>query len=128
MANRLCLRAIWLSAGRGGDDPGGSVEVSQIRDFLGRLSLGFPLEGDRHSLLYKLYVGSPVWCLRRWWWFVTSDRRCARCRRRLVLHGGGPATVTVHHRTYARLGRERRTDIELLCWACHRSVDGWRSR
>jgi hypothetical protein len=46
----------------------------------------------------------------------------------MVLHGGGPATVTVHHRTYARLGRERRGDVELLCWRCHRSVDWWRHR
>jgi len=63
--------------------------------------------GGRRSLLYELYVGSPVWRARRWWWFVTSDRRCARCRRRLVLHGGGPATATVHHRTYARAGARR---------------------
>jgi hypothetical protein len=60
--------------------------------------------GGRHSLLYEVYVGSPLWRSHRWWWFVTSDRRCARCRRRVVLHGGGPATVTVHHRTYAGSG------------------------
>ena len=84
--------------------------------------------GGRHSLLYELYIGSPLWRVRRWWWFVTRDRRCARCRRRLVLHGGGSATVTVHHRTDARLGRERRADVELLCWRCHRSVDWWRHR
>jgi hypothetical protein len=84
--------------------------------------------GGRHSLLYELYIGSPLWRVRRWWWFVTGDRRCSRCGRRLVLHGGGPATVTVHHRTYARLGRERRADVQLLCWPCHRSVDWWRHR
>jgi hypothetical protein len=82
----------------------------------------------RHSLLYELYIGSPLWRARRWWWFATSDRRCARCGRPLVLHGGGAATVTLHHRTYARLGRERRADVELLCWPCHRSVDWWRHR
>ena len=70
----------------------------------------------RHSLLYAVYLGWPVWRARRWCWFLTSDRRCARCRRRLVLHGGGPAAVTAHHRTYARLGRERRADVELLGW------------
>jgi len=41
----------------------------------------------RHSLLYALYIGSPVWRTRRWWWYVTSDRRCARCGRRVALHG-----------------------------------------
>jgi len=65
------------------------------------------------------------------------DRRWPRCRGScgtpLVLHGGGPATLTVHHRggpatlsvhhrTHARLGRERRDGIELLCWRCHRGV------
>jgi hypothetical protein len=56
----------------------------------------------RHSLLYTMYAGSPVWrARRRWWWFVASDRRCARCRRRLVLHGHGRG----------------RADVELLCWA-----------
>ena len=34
----------------------------------------------RHSLLYELYLGAPVW-RARWWWFVTSNRRCAHCRR-----------------------------------------------
>jgi hypothetical protein len=81
-----------------------------------------------HSLLYELYMRSPIRRARRWWWFVTSDRRCAQCRRRLVLHGGGPATVTVHHRTYDRLGHERRGDVELLCWRCHRGLDWSRDR
>jgi hypothetical protein len=31
----------------------------------------------------------------------------------------GAGDVTVHHRTYARHGRERRGDVELLCWRCH---------
>jgi hypothetical protein len=44
----------------------------------------------------------------------------------MALHGRG--AVTVHHRTYARLGRERRPDVELLCWWCHRRVDYWRHR
>ena len=57
-----------------------------------------------------------------------GGRRCARCRRPLVLHGRGAATVTIHHRTYAWLGRERRGDVDLLCWPCHRGVDWWRHR
>jgi hypothetical protein len=57
---------------------------------------------------------------------VTSDRRCERCGCRVPLHGRG--AVTVHHRTYARLGHERREDVELLCWGCHRRVDYWRHR
>jgi hypothetical protein len=83
-------------------------------------------QARRDSVLYELYLGSPVRRIRRWWWFVTSDGRCARCRRRLVLHGCGPATITVHHRMYARLGHERREDVELVCWACHCYLDRWR--
>jgi AbrB family looped-hinge helix DNA binding protein len=45
-----------------------------------------------------------------------------------MLHGGGEMTVTVHHRTYARPGRERRGDVQLLCWGCHRGADWWRHR
>jgi hypothetical protein len=67
----------------------------------------------------EVYVGLLLWRSRRWWWFLTSDRRCARCSCQLVLNGGARATVTVHHRTYARFGRERRSDIELLRWHCH---------
>ena len=77
---------------------------------------GLGMSGERrHSVLYELYMHSPIWQARRRWWFVTSDRRCSRCGRRLVLHGGGAATVTVHHRTYARLGHERREDVQLCC-------------
>jgi len=82
--------------------------------------------GRRHSLLYGAYIGSPIWRTRRWWWYVTSNRRCERCGCRVRLHGR--RAVTVHHRTYARLGRERRDDVELLCWGCHRRVDYWRHR
>jgi hypothetical protein len=82
--------------------------------------------GHRHSLLYGLYLRSPIWRARRWWWYVTSRRRCERCGQRVALHGRG--AVTVHHRTYARLGHERRSDVELLCWGCHRRMDCWRYR
>jgi hypothetical protein len=82
--------------------------------------------GGRHSLFYGVYLRSPIWRSRRWWWYVRSRRRCERCGRRIALHGRG--TVTVHHRTYARLGHERRSDVELLCWGCHRRADWWRHR
>jgi len=35
----------------------------------------------RHSVLYTLYLGSPLCRARRWWWFVTGSRCCARCGR-----------------------------------------------
>ncbi len=82
------------------------------------------MNARRHSMLYDLYIGSWLWQLRRWWWYSTSTRRCARCSTALDLHG--PRAVTVHHLTYARLGRERRSDVQLLCWPCHRRADAWR--
>jgi 5-methylcytosine-specific restriction endonuclease McrA len=80
----------------------------------------------RHSLLYDLYMRSALWRFRRWLWFYGGDRRCEGCGNRLRLHGPGPRTLTVHHRTYRRLGRERRSDVQLLCWLCHSAADAWR--
>ena len=66
----------------------------------------------RHSLLYLAYLRSPLWRLRRRLWILRAGGRCERCRSRHRL--------TIHHRTYARLGHERRTDVTVLCWDCHR--------
>lgn len=44
----------------------------------------------------------------------SAERRCRLCDR------GAPETrVEVHHRTYARLGRERPADLCCLCRDCH---------
>lgn len=32
--------------------------------------------------------------------------------------------LEVHHRTYARIGRERLEDLIVLCWQCHRRHHG----
>jgi len=66
----------------------------------------------RHSLLCAIYLRSPLWRLRRWMWIVRAGGRCQRCRTRRQL--------TIHHRTYRRLGHERRADVTVLCWDCHR--------
>lgn len=66
----------------------------------------------RHSLLYVLYLRSPIWRLRRRLWILQAGGRCERCRSRRRL--------TIHHRSYRRLGHERRTDVTVLCWDCHR--------
>jgi hypothetical protein len=78
----------------------------------------------RHSLLYVIYLRSPLWRLRRWMWIVRAGGRCQRCHSRRRL--------TIHHRTYRRLGHERRADVTVLCWDCHRRqhgphpTSGWR--
>ncbi len=66
----------------------------------------------RHSLLYVLYLRSPIWRLRRRLWIIQAGGRCERCRSRRRL--------TIHHRTYRRLGHERRGDVTVLCSDCHR--------
>jgi 5-methylcytosine-specific restriction endonuclease McrA len=65
----------------------------------------------RHSLLYVLYLRSPIWRLRRRLWILQAGGRCQRCRSRRRL--------TIHHRTYHRLGHERRANVTVLCWRCH---------
>jgi 5-methylcytosine-specific restriction endonuclease McrA len=66
----------------------------------------------RHSLLYMVYLRSPLWRLRLRIWILRAGGRCQRCRSRRRL--------TIHHRTYRRLGHERRSDVTVLCWRCHR--------
>ena len=68
----------------------------------------------RHSLLYVVYLHSPLWRARRWIWILQAAGRCQNCgcrRRRL----------TIHHLSYKRLGRERRSDVAVLCWPCHQA-------
>jgi hypothetical protein len=72
----------------------------------------------RHSLLYVIYLRCPLWRVRRWMWIVQAGGRCQRCRSRRRL--------TIHHRTYRRLGHERRADVTVLCWECHRRHHGAR--
>jgi 5-methylcytosine-specific restriction endonuclease McrA len=67
----------------------------------------------RHSLLYLLYLRSPLWRLRRRVWILRTGGRCERC--------GGRRRLTIHHRSCRRLGHERRSDVEVLCWPCHRA-------
>ena len=66
----------------------------------------------RHSLLYVVYLHSPLWRARRWLWILHAGGRCEDCRRRRY-------PLTIHHLTYKRLGHERRGDIAVLCWPCH---------
>lgn len=72
----------------------------------------------RHSLRYRLYLNSPIGRARRRLWIIRGGGRCQHCHRRRRL--------TIHHRTYAGLGRERPSDIAVLCWSCHQRQDAWR--
>ena len=67
---------------------------------------------------------------------VTRSPTTSTCTRRCGGSGGGSGScapagaasaaaagdeLTIHHRNYKRLGRERRSDIQVLCWPCHRA-------
>jgi hypothetical protein len=38
------------------------------------------------------------------------------------LNCGTKEGITLHHRTYSRLGCERLTDLLPLCWVCHKKI------
>jgi hypothetical protein len=70
----------------------------------------------RHSLLYEIYLRSPIWRIRRRLWIAQTLGRCQGC-------GRFRRPLTIHHLTYARLGCERRDDVQVLCWPCHRACE-----
>ncbi len=45
---------------------------------------------------------------------------CERCK-------ANTPRLSLHHKTYDRLGRERDSDLELLCEACHEQADAERA-
>jgi 5-methylcytosine-specific restriction endonuclease McrA len=52
---------------------------------------------------------------------------CERCGVRGVARFHGRASVLdLHHLTYARLGHERLSDVELICHGCHQLEHGAR--
>ena len=69
----------------------------------------------RHSLLYVVYLHSPLWRVRRWIWILQAGGRCQDC-------GHRRRPLTIHHLTYKRLGHERRSDVAVLCWSCHQAL------
>jgi hypothetical protein len=67
---------------------------------------------------YDAYLRSPGWRKRRAGVLNAARGMCA-C--------GAPATQ-VHHRTYARLGHERPSDLHAVCRACHEKIHGFVSQ
>jgi 5-methylcytosine-specific restriction endonuclease McrA len=66
------------------------------------------------------YLKSTWWTTRRRRALADAGRLCERCRDKKAVH--------VHHLNYLRLFRERRQDLQALCWDCHRVADGERRR
>ncbi len=63
----------------------------------------------RHN--YHRYLRSRGWLKRRGEAVARAHGHCERC--------GSNVRLEVHHRTYARVGRERPEDLEVLCRRCH---------
>lgn len=60
---------------------------------------------------YLAYLNSPDWRQTRNRKLREAKYTCERC--------GARRDLNVHHRTYARLGAELMTDLEVLCFTCH---------
>lgn len=74
----------------------------------------------RHSKLYNEYMPSGAWRKKKIEVFKHYGRACANC--------GSRNNLQVHHKTYKRLGRERLSDLQVLCRECHRIADMKRRR
>jgi 5-methylcytosine-specific restriction endonuclease McrA len=61
------------------------------------------------------YLASGHWAQMRknalYWW----ENACGAC--------GAKERLQIHHRSYERLGRERREDLMVLCRTCHEKRD-----
>jgi len=61
---------------------------------------------------YETYLNSREWRMRRKLVLELWGHRCCLC------YSG--EDLQVHHRTYARIGRELTTDLIVLCRDCHK--------
>jgi hypothetical protein len=62
---------------------------------------------------YRAYLQSPQWATRRTRAFAAGKSTCQGCGRK---------AEHIHHRTYARLGRELDADLVAVCHDCHRDI------
>jgi 5-methylcytosine-specific restriction endonuclease McrA len=60
---------------------------------------------------YRDYLTSEEWAQRRAFMLKRADYRCQDCN--------SPESLQLHHLTYERIGRERITDLLVLCSDCH---------
>lgn len=67
---------------------------------------------------YKKYLQSSTWKKRRHAKLEVACYRCEEC--------GERDRLSVHHKTYIRLGNERTDDLIVLCTACHWIADCYR--
>ena len=61
---------------------------------------------------YKKYLASPEWKGRKERWFRSRPGCCCEVC-------GSSKKIILHHLTYARVGKERDSDLMPLCNGCH---------
>jgi len=85
---------------------------------------------DRRTKQYKVYMSSATWKGRRLAALIAADWKCQRCgeaamvtsnvaRVGAVIEHLTEVYFHVHHKTYARFGKELPEDLEVLCESCH---------
>lgn len=99
----LATTAYWREAKQAKPRP-----ISSIGDIL--------LHGIRQSDTYRAYLRSPEWRQARQRILSRAGLRCERCNS----YGDG---LDVHHLRYDNLGHEPDSDLEVLCWKCHKAAD-----
>ena len=67
----------------------------------------------QHSTFYRLYLKSDLWY---------NVRKVKIAQMKVCEECGGTKILQCHHLTYKRLGRERLSDLKLLCRKCHDEV------
>lgn len=72
-----------------------------------------------HSVFYDWYINSVQWKELSRWCIIHAGYKCQRCRRTQTVH----RRLSTHHKTYIRLGRERLSDLVVLCPDCHEVAD-----
>src|SRR3990167_10700919 len=65
---------------------------------------------------YQKYIHSKPWKRKRKEAFQHHGAYCRLC--------GRTDRLTVHHKTYERIGREEMRDLEILCKGCHDARHG----
>lgn len=70
---------------------------------------------------YEAYLRSAKWRNISAAMKKLADFTCQGCKTKLR-----SAELDVHHRNYDRLGRERQSDLEVLCRKCHQTADARR--
>jgi len=69
----------------------------------------------RFTASYEKYMRSAEWRHFRLRYFASGmPTSCLACQ--------SSERITLHHITYARLKRERFTDVVPLCWDCHKKL------